>query len=195
MTVFSLDPAAVPSGYGEAILSLANAKLHLRVDHDSEDELIEALRDASIDLVERYCGISLCERDFAWQGAAGCFASGKPVYLGMRPLTAITSISAIDSAAATVTATPADYSIGPHDRVQPKPGKNWPDAAGGATIEYSAGFAEGDASKKVPGLIQAVRLFLGHLYANREAVAMTGTSGEIPLGVTALCSRYRMPVL
>lgn len=195
MTVFSLDPSAVPEGYGEAILSLAAAKAHLRVTHDREDELIAALRDASIDLVERYCGISLGQKEFVWQGGPGCFVAGKPVALSVRPLIEITAISARDSAGEAVMGIPADFAIGPHDRVQPLPGKSWPDASGGASISFTGGYGEGEAAKVVPGLLRAVCLFLGHLFEHREAVTMSGASGEIPLGVTALCSRYRLPVI
>ena len=196
MTVFSLDPAAMPIGYGEAILPLDHAKQHLRVDATDEDSLIALLRDAAVDLVERYCSIPLGPRSgFVWQGAHGCFVAGRPVHLGVHPVTAIISIDAIDATGATITALATDFTIGPHDRLQPKPTKEWPDATGGATIIFDAGYGAGEAGTKVPGLVAAVRLFLGHLYENREAVATHGIEGEIPLGVMFACARYRMPAI
>jgi hypothetical protein len=38
-------------------------------------------------------------------------------------------------------------------------------------------------------------MFLAHLYRNREAVVVGAVSGELPLGFTTLCDRYRLPVL
>lgn len=196
MTVFSLDPAAMPAGYGDAILPLAIAKAHLRVDGTDEDVLVGVLRDAAVDLVERYCGMPLGPRTgFVWQGGPGCLVANRPVHLGMHPVTGITDFRAVDATGVEVIATIADFRIGPHDRLEPKPGKSWPDATGGATITFDAGFAGGAVATKAPGLVQAVRLFLGHLYENREAVSAQGAEGEIPLGVQWACARYRIPVI
>jgi hypothetical protein len=37
----------------------------------------------------------------------------------------------------------------------------------------------------------AIRLFLGHLYKNREAVTDRGTEAEVPFGVRQLCAPFR----
>ena len=36
---------------------------------------------------------------------------------------------------------------------------------------------------------------LGHLYMNREAVIVGTVSGEVPFGVTQLCSSFRPVVI
>lgn len=193
MTLFSLDPAAVPAADAELILPLALAKAHLRVDGSEEDALIEALRAAAIHQVEQYCSIPLTPRaGFIWQGDAGCFADGGAIRLGVHPLVSLASITAIDGSGASVTAAVADFSTGPHDMVRPKPGKAWPDSTGGAVIVFSAGYATPD---KVPSLLQAVRLMLGHLYENREAMLEGTFSDAVPPGVISACARVRMPVL
>jgi len=46
-----------------------------------------------------------------------------------------------------------------------------------------------------PTLIAAAKMFVAHLYANREQIAAEGVEGELPLGFRALCNMYRMPVL
>jgi uncharacterized phiE125 gp8 family phage protein len=193
MTLFSLDPAAIPAADAELILPLALAKAHLRVDGSEEDALIEALRAAAIHQVEQYCSIPLTSRaGFVWQGDAGCFADGGAIRLGVHPVTAITSIDATDASGVTISATPADFVLGPHDMVRPKPGKSWPDSTGGAAISFTAGLS---SPAKAPSLLQAVRLMLGHLYENREAMLEGAFSDAVPPGVISACARMRMPVL
>jgi uncharacterized phiE125 gp8 family phage protein len=41
------------------VITTADLKAHLRVDHNDEDTLIEALRDAAIETVNNYCNINL----------------------------------------------------------------------------------------------------------------------------------------
>lgn len=193
MSLFSLDPAALPSGHGEAILPFADLKAHLRVDGMEDDALIEVLRDAGLDLVEKYCSMPLSPRTgLVWRAAPGCFQPGCSVRLGLHPLIAIESIESVDSSGATVVAEGSDFSFGPHDRLYPKPGKIWPDSSGGATIVFSAGIA----SASVPaGLVHAVRLMAANLYENREGLLDGSVTGEIPPGVIWHCARYRIPVL
>ena len=40
-----------------------------------------------------------------------------------------------------------------------------------------------------------MRLMLGHLYANREAVVTGVTTAELPLGVDALVRPYRLVMM
>src|SRR3546814_1816564 len=57
--LFTLVPTSIDDAYGEAILSLVQAKAHLHVDGADEDDLIKALRNASIDMVQQYSGTRL----------------------------------------------------------------------------------------------------------------------------------------
>src|SRR3546814_12789332 len=81
-----------------------------------------------------------------------------------------------------------DGRVGVDGRLLPAIGASWPVAAGPVTVTFSAGFAAGQC----PGaLVSAVKLMLGHLFANREAVVTSGTVSELPLGVQTLCALYR----
>src|SRR3546814_17816932 len=57
--LFTLVVTSIDYSYGEAILSLVQANAHLHVDGADEDDLIKALRNASIDMVQQYSGTRL----------------------------------------------------------------------------------------------------------------------------------------
>lgn len=173
---------------GEALIPLAAAKAHLRVDLDDEDDMIAAFRDAALDAVQQDTGVALVEQDFSWRGAFG-----RRVRLGVRPLVAITSISYLDAAGVAQLVDPDVYRIGLHDEIVLQTGQSWPATADGddaVTVLFSAGHAAG----AVPGtLLSAARLMIGHLFENRAAVETGGAGGEVPLGFRRLCDLYRMP--
>ena len=187
--IFELLHAPFPDGYGEALLPLETCKEHLRVDGDEEDFLIEALRDAAIDFVERYCSLKLATTpDLEWY--AGAFPRETDMLmLSMAPVTEITSIAWSSRSGAVVSGDPAGFRITPRGDVLPAVGSRWPrDVAGDIRIVFTAGYPAGKAP---PSLLAAVRIFLGHLYTHREAVTDRGAEAEVPFGVRQLCSPFR----
>lgn len=176
---------------GEAVLPLVDAKAHLRVLHDDEDPLIEALRDAAIDWVERHCSVSLGVRTFVWHGSGFCDA----VMLPVGPVVDVQSVDYLDTAGTGVQLVPGDWRLA-GNRLMAAPGKSWPaslSGAGAVSVAFTAGFA--DPLGEAPALISAVKMLLGNLYKFRED-AISGVSiSDVPMGVMALCSAYRMPVI
>lgn len=188
---FELGHVPMADGYGEGILPLDACKEHLRVTHDEEDALIEALRDASIEYVEKLCELKLGPVEgMTWR--AERFPHGD-LDLAVRPIGEITSVAWLDGSGSAVTGEVADFRVSERGVLRPAIGGFWPLSVGGdVVVTFNAGYAEGEAPRS---LISAVKLMLGHLYMNREAVVTTGTSGEVPLGVTALCSPFRPLVI
>lgn len=185
--MFELAPLSTVNG--EAVLPLAAAKEHLRIVIDDEDDLIAALRDAAVDFVQKFTEIQLSAQVRTWTGQF----CAEGIVTGVRPITAIGSIVYRDSSGAAVTLDPALYAIGLHGRIVPMIGASWPRAAAienAVTITFTAGFAS--AADIPPSLISAIKLMLGHLYRQREAVVTKGASGEVPFGVTALCDLHRL---
>lgn len=189
--MFELAPFALPSGYGEAILSLDDAKRHLSIDlNETEfDDEVAAYRDAAVDMVEQYCGVALGERDVTWRG------EGIPARfrLPVRPVVQLVSGEYLDTGGATQQIDVSTLRLGLRGEVLLKSGQSWPSGIdGGIELTFTAGYASGECPA---ALVQAVRMFTAHLFANREAV-ITGTiSGEIPLGFRTLCSPYRAVVV
>lgn len=186
----------MPDGYGDDILPLDDCKAHLSLDAEDDefDQLVAALRDAAIELVERHCGTKLGPvTGLTWQAEGLPTRSIDHVRLSIRPVTQITAISWRNSAGDEVAGDPEAFRVKVDGRVLPLVGSEWPTGvAGEVTITFDAGYAEGEAP---PALLSAVRLMLGHLFLNREAVVSGAASGEVPLGVTALCRPFRMPVI
>lgn len=188
--MFELAHVPFPDGYGEALVSLDACKAHLRVTHDAENDLIRALRDAAIEYVERYCSVKLGPvTGMVWTSERLPVSAGERISLGAWPVSDVTAISWRDGDGTVVEGEVADYRVSAKGELRPVVGGAWPSGvAGDVSVTFDAGFAADGAPSS---LLAAVRLMLGHLYMNREAVVATGASGEVPLGVTALCAPFR----
>lgn len=193
---FELGHTPMPAGYGAAILSLEACKAHLSIaaEETEFDALIEALRDAAIEYVERYCGVKLGPvTGMTWRAESLPCSARDWLDLAARPVTGLTSVTWLDGSGAEVTGDLAAFRVSDKGVLRPAVGGQWPSGiGGGVTITFSAGFAAGEAP---PSLLSAVRLMLGHLFAHREAVLAGAVAGEAPLGVSALCASYRPVVI
>ena len=154
----------------DPLLTLAEAKDHLRVDHTDEDVYITALVAAvssSLDGTSGEYGHAIGAQ--RWQVAAyGPDASGR-VYLPVGPVLSLVSIRYWpDGGGAQVTATLADFDLVSADsRAWVKAGAGgWPalaDRIDAVEIVWQAGYSP------VPDDVKsAARLMLGDFYANRE---------------------------
>lgn len=188
--MFELGYVPMPEGYGDAILSVPDCKAHLRVLHDSEDELIAALRDAAIEYVERYCGVKLGPvTGLTWRSQLLPANPHFSISLAVRPVTSVTGITWQDGDGAKVVGDVVEFRVSESGELRPLVGGSWPTGVSGeVTVTFNAGYAAGQAP---PSLLQAVKLMLGHLYMNREALIASSLSSETPLGVTALCAPFR----
>lgn len=190
--IFELSPFARPAGYGEAIVPLADVKAHLSIDasEDEFDDLLEFYRDAAVEMVEDWCELKLGPATgLEWRGET--FTEGMRIPDG--PNLELVSAEWLDTAGAPVTGDLDLLRLGPANTIVAVPGQTWPTGVGGGVVvTYNAGFAAGECPAK---LVQAVKMFAAHLFANREAVVSGVQSGEVPLGFQALCSRWKPVVL
>jgi len=175
----------------EEPLSLDDVKLHLRVDDDTEDELINSL----ITTAREYCeGFQrrayLTQTQELWLDS---FPSAGYIKLPLPPLQSVTHIKYYGTDDTEYTFTSDDYFADTKSepgRVSLGHGKTWPSTTlrpvNGVGIEYVAGY--GDAASDVPEKVrQAMLLLISHWYENREAIALTGAMPkEMPLSVEAL---------
>lgn len=185
---FSLTPAALPVDYGSSIVSDAEVKAHLRVLHDDEDDLIGALRDAAVDMVEKYTNLRLLQQE----SLTATFAEfGERMRLPVGPLAhlAVTGIAYTDAAGDAATLTEAQWRLEPDGRIMPAHNAEWPDHLGPVTVTYTAGYP---ASECPSALKAAVKMFTAHLFVHREAVVTGTITAEIPLGFSAICGQYRL---
>ncbi|MGC4075425.1 MAG: head-tail connector protein, partial [Rubrivivax sp.] len=162
-------------------VTLAEAKLHLRVDASDDDALITSLVVASTQEAEHTLGRALMTQ--AWQlvldsffdPGIGPFAQAvSPLCLSKPPVSAVTSVTyaqASDGTDATVDA--GDYRLVTGEYASylyPAYGKSWPAPraiAGAVRVDFVTGVA---SAANVPELVKAwIKLRVGTLYECRQA--------------------------
>lgn len=178
----------------EEPVSLAEMKLHLRVDHSDEDALIASLITAAREQCElearrTFCTATLEQRLDRWPAMGGCS-------LLRGPVQNITSIGYTDDEGNAGTMDAADYVL--YTETDPAmlvlaPGASWPvvDLMPGYSIavRYVAGYGAGSA---VPARYKhAIKLMVSHWYENREPVVVGTIVTQMPMAVRALLDTDR----
>lgn len=182
------------------VLSLADVKSHLRIDHDDDDAMLTAYLAAATALVDGATGrLKRALNPQTWKQAQPRPNGYSEVWLELPPVISLTSIQYVDTSGNLQTATLSDFDlIEMHDAsiVRPKLGKSWPAYDSGRPdalqITFQAGYALGDSDAvTVPApILSAIRLLVGHFYVNREA-STEWNLREIPIGVDALLEQYK----
>lgn len=99
------------------------------------------------------------------------------------------SVSAVESVVADGEAVTGAVAYGKSPAVL-VPSADWPNVTGEGypvVITYTAGYST------VPSdLIEAIKLLVGHFYANREGVVLGVSAVSLPLGIEALIAPYRI---
>lgn len=188
-------PLKLITAPAERPVSLAEARLHLRVDHQDEDELIAGLLDAAIAHLEGKDGVlgrALVTQ--TWELILDHLPD-EAIQIPLAPLQSVTSVRYYDTANALQTLAPALYYVDTANEpgwVTRVSAATWPETFDGANsvlVRFVAGYG---AASAVPGPIKAaIKLLVGHLYRNREATtaeALTAT----PMAVDALTAPYRI---
>jgi uncharacterized phiE125 gp8 family phage protein len=142
-------------------VTVAQVRLHCKIEEDEEDDLIAQKISAAREWVEDYTGRIVAQRTLVQH-----FRSwGTYLELYTRPVVSIVSI-AYDGAAGGATITDAAYSTGINPvRIYP-PGSGWPAlrAGGAITVAYTAGYAEGEAPRS---MIEAIIVLVAGMLDER----------------------------
>ena len=192
MTVVVITPPA-------EIIDLDTAKAHLRVDHADDDALIEAFVGAATSWLDGPSG--WLGRSLGLQTLEARFDRFDCDFLALPygPIVDIVSVRYDDADGVEQTVASVDYTLQPGG-VRAAYAAAWPSPrsyAGAVRVRYRAGYAiNPDAVpvvENVPAAIKAaILLMVGNLYANREAVSVGNAVVELPFGVEALLSPFRV---
>lgn len=186
-------PALVTAATFEPV-SLAEAKkqVELPLAYGAHDNHLSALIQAARETVEHDTGMVLCSS--TWQWKLDHFPDDDELEFVQRPISAISSITYVDSAGTTQTWSSDYYLLDQYAEVpsvQLKYLAQWPTVRGGpqdVTINYTAGYASQDA---IPRLLrQAVLLLVAHWFEQRTPVITGSISSDIPETYQALVNRY-----
>lgn len=174
------------------MITVEEAKAHLRVQHSAEDALITALIEAAYRHAEARTGrvFDTSTRTLVLDGFG---STASAIELPWTPVQTIESVEYVDPDGITQTLqtpplrleTRALYPL-----LMPQWGTDWPatiDEPESVTITATVGMDETPADVRV-GLL----LIIGNLYENRESVVIGTISSELPMGVSMLLDPYRI---
>jgi len=175
-------------------VTLAEAKLHLRVDGTDDDTLIQALIVAATESAEQATGRAIMPQ--TWELTLDLFPEA--FELTRIPVVSVDSVTYQDATGAPTVLTSALYSLDNADDfgpayVVPAYGTDWPetrDETNAVAVRYIAGYAD---STLVPEPIKTwIKLQVGAMYENREGDVIERASAiRLPF-VDRLLDRYRV---
>ena len=188
------------------VVSLAEAKVHLRVDHDDDDVLIEGLVRAATEHLDGWTGIlGRCLVEQTWRQDFDGFT--RELCLPLGPVIAVTSITWRNAAGNLATVPPSAYDLrtdaGGRSLVRFDNDFTFPSGlheSRAVVVNYRAGYETIPAQEGPPvvtakvtvpePLRVAILLLAGHWYQNREAT-IPAAINELPFAVDALIAPYR----
>lgn len=175
------------------IVTLEEAKDHLRVDSTAEDELIEALiRAARMAIEERTSRATVTQ---TWVMTLDAFPDEAEIRLPRPPLASVSSVQYVDANGDTQTFSPSNYSV----VTRSLPGAirlvynaTWPTTRAqpnAVTITYVAGTA---ASAVPAPMVHAAKLIVGDLFRSRESVMLEqpSTNPTVEMLLAPYVARY-----
>ena len=176
-----------------AVLTLEQLRRHCKIDppdtaNDADDDLTAALA-AAQSTAEHYAGISIGSQTL--ELALDEFPAAG-IQLLQGPVTSITSVTYVDTAAATQTLAGSAYSLDDYSTPQwllSAVDTDWPDTystVNAVKVRYVAGAATIDGA-----VAQALRLLVGLYFDNRNA-ADKGELAELPFGVKTLLDTVKV---
>lgn len=181
-------------------VTLAEAKLHLRVDTSADDALITTLILAARTLAEEVSGRAFIDQTWDWfldefENSDTLLRIPKP------PLNSIVTLKYIDEDGATITLAASEYKVDTASepgRVVPAFDKTWPatrDEINAVEIRFLAGF--GTATADVPDRFKAaIKLIVGGWYEFREDIIATGAVPQtLPVPLASLSLLRQTSVL
>ena len=174
-----------------APVSLADAKVHLRVDHDDDDALIEGLIGSATEHLDGWIGVGgFCLAVQTWRQDFDAFS--KDMRLALGPVIDVTSVAWRNEAGTLSTVSSSNYDLrtdsAGRSLIRFDIGFSFPSGlheSRAVSITYRAGHAV------VPNPLRvAIMMLVAHWYGNREAVAAVASTA-LPMGVASLIAPYR----
>lgn len=181
----------------EGVITLAEAKAHLRVEHGEEDALITALVQAATDRLDGWSGIlGRCLVTQTWRVDTYDFPPDDMIRLPFPDVQSVV-VTYVDPDGATQTLSGSTYHlVNDHmaGRLDLAYGAAWPETAirpDAMRVTMVAGYG---AASAVPQPIKsALKLMVGDMYKNRESGVIGTVAFDIKMSTTvdALIAPYR----
>lgn len=160
------------------LVSIADLKVHLRVDFDDDNALITSLFDAAMSHLDGPRGVlGRCIQPQTWTWTIDCLTTAVRLPI---PFVSEVSVKIVDSGAAVEV---ARRSCGIWTEVAPVEPVRL-----AVALDITAGTPE-DAW---PAIAAAAKLLVGHWYSNRDAVVTGAAATALPLAVERLLSPLKV---
>jgi len=173
-------------------VSLDDAKTHLRISHDSEDDLIAGLIRAARDEVEAQTGLALITQ--SWRLTRDCWPHEDRIALFRNPVSQILSVTTYDDSGAASVVDPSTYQVDTDARPARLLLGTSPGALrvmNGLEVDFLAGY--GDTAAAVPDrLKRAILLLVAHWYEFRADYGVADQPVSIPADFERLVAGYRL---
>lgn len=178
-------------------VTLAEAKLHCKIDQDTDDTLVTALITAATEMCEQKIGRAIMTQ--TWELTLDGFPS--EFELTRVPVASVTSVKYLDMDGVQQTLSNALYTVRTADdfgyaKVAPVYNTEWPlaqDSFDAVAVRFVAGYA--NAAAVPEGIKQWVKLMVSTMYENRETEAYSSraVSTTVQMSfVDRLLDRYRV---
>ncbi len=169
---FHMERLTAPT---ESLVSLAEAKAHLRVAHLAEDGLIQSLIDAAHDTLDGFegqLGRALAPQSWRWRSACvdEIFARGS-IRLPLVPFVSVTQFAFDDLNDAPQILAADQFKVRALEgfgSIEPALNAVWP-AMREVRIDYQAGVSPAADPKRATHIRAAMLLMVGDWYSNRDA--------------------------
>lgn len=177
----------VTSGPDREPITLEEAKLHLRVEHDDDDDWIQKKITAAREWCEVTGDRTFLSLVIQYNLDAWPEGDDQVVYLPRPPLQTIGSILYVDTDGTAQSLNPSTAiqidTVSKPGRILPAYGTEWPLIRGETLIPISIQYTAGHGTKGrnvEPYLIDALKLRLSDLYENRESIVVGTIASQIP---------------
>lgn len=196
MTKVHAQRPALVSAAAVTPVTLAEAKAHLRVDHNDEDTVITGLIAAATSYLDGWQGVlGQCLITQSWRQDFNDFPM-TILRLPMSPVQSITSIVYRQDNGTETTMDAAKYRISTDAQgafLELTVDEVWPVAGDRVdAVSVTAVYGYGDAETDVPQSIRhAILLLIGNWYENREAAVIGVQVAQLPMAVNALLMPHR----
>lgn len=174
-------------------IEVGEAMEHLRVDGDEEQQLVSALIDAAVTYMDGPQGIlGRCIMEQTWRAEYQEWPDSEEIVLPVSPVQSVTLQYRNDAGTwVTMTSGTAYELVRRGDGLSlilPPWNGDFP-TTGDYRLPIRADIVAGDDAPN-PALVQAIKLLIGHWFANREAASEMRIEG-VPLAFHALTEPHR----
>lgn len=173
------------------MITIDQAKAHLRVEHGEEDTLITSLIASAFRYIENRTGQVFDKRDGMVMLADRLPRGAEGLELQWTPVRDVAQVSYLDPDGVRTVLDSSALDVekrGVYPVLYPAIETSWPEhrpQRGSVQITVNAGYEECPADVSAAAL-----LIIGHLYEHRESVVIGTTSTELPMGVEMLLAPY-----